>query len=93
MFGSDNRQYAQIAYTPVVCVDIGGNSDLVLHKRNGYLAHAFDTDDLAQGIEEILSDENYDAICQNARSEVVTKYHHSIVSPKYIELYKDIFTR
>lgn len=40
--------------TPVVAFDIGGMPDMIQHKYNGYLAEAFDTDDLAKGIAEVL---------------------------------------
>ena len=36
--------------TPVCCFDIGGNSDMVEHQVNGYLAKEKDNEDLAKGI-------------------------------------------
>jgi glycosyltransferase involved in cell wall biosynthesis len=36
--------------TPSVAFDIGGLRDLIDHQQTGYLARAFDTDELAQGI-------------------------------------------
>jgi len=76
--------------TPVIGFDIGGNSDMIIHKETGYLAKSFNTDDLACGIEWILTNENYDALCQNAREKVLKEFDSSIVAQKYIELYKEI---
>ena len=44
--------------TPVVAFDATGPSDIVDHKKTGYLAQPFDSSDLARGIEWILADEN-----------------------------------
>ncbi len=76
--------------TPVVAFDIGGNSDMIEHKKNGYLAKAFKTDDLANGIEWIINNENYEELCQNAREKVLKEFDSKIVAQKYIELYKEI---
>jgi glycosyltransferase involved in cell wall biosynthesis len=40
--------------TPVVAFDIGGLPDIVEHQKTGYLAKAFDTEDLAKGILRVL---------------------------------------
>jgi glycosyltransferase involved in cell wall biosynthesis len=40
--------------TPVVAFDIGGLPDIVEHQKTGYLAKAFDTEDLARGILWVL---------------------------------------
>ena len=76
--------------TPVVGFDIGGNSDMIEHQKNGYLAKPFDTDDLKDGIEWILNNENYDELCQNAREKVLKEFDSIIVAKQYIKLYKEI---
>ncbi len=79
--------------TPVVAFDIGGNSDMIEHKQNGYLALAFDTGDLADGIEWILYHDSYETVCQNAREKVVNEFDSSVVAKKYIELYEEILKK
>ena len=78
--------------TPVVGFDIGGNSDMVEHKVNGYLAKPFDTSDLSNGIEWILNNENYDELCQDAREKVLREFDSKLVAKKYIELYNSILS-
>lgn len=76
--------------TPVVAFDIGGNSDMIEHKINGYLAK--DYKDLAVGIEWILDlDEmNYRSLCDNSRKKVTQNFDSNIVSLQYIQTYKEI---
>jgi len=79
--------------TPVVCFNIGGNSDMVIHKENGYLAEPFNTTDLANGIEWVLNTPNYKDLCKNAREKVVKEFDSKIVAKKYIALYNSILSK
>lgn len=76
--------------TPVVAFDIGGNSDIINHLQVGYLAKAFDTNDLSYGIEWILNNLEYAKLCQNARKKVLNKFSSEIIVNEYISLYKEI---
>ena len=79
--------------TPVVAFDIGGNSDMIEHQINGYLAQPFDTNDLAKGIEWALNAPNYQELCDNARNKVLTHFDSQLVAKQYITLYKEILAR
>lgn len=76
--------------TPVVCFDIGGNSDMVEHKINGYLVKPFDAKDLARGIDWVLYNEKYIELCESSRVKVLEKFENSIVAKEYIGLYSSI---
>lgn len=76
--------------TPVVCFDIGGNNDMIEHKKNGYLAKPFDSTDLANGIDWVLNTSNYNELCQNARDKVIQDFDSKKIVKKYIKLYKEI---
>lgn len=76
--------------TPVVGFDIGGNSDMIEHTKNGYLAKPFDTTDLKDGIEWVLNTENYNELCVNAREKVMREFDSKVVAGKYISLYEQI---
>ena len=76
--------------TPVVAFDVGGNSDMIKHQINGYLAKPFDTTDLANGIEWVLNNPNYNDLCKNAREKVIREFDSVVVAKKYIKLYKEV---
>jgi len=76
--------------TPVVAFNVGGNSDMIEHLKNGYLAKPFDTDDLKNGIEWVLNTVKYDELCKNAREKVLREFDSKIVAKKHIELYKEL---
>ncbi|MCT7520530.1 glycosyltransferase family 4 protein [Aliarcobacter cryaerophilus] len=76
--------------TPVIGFDIGGNSDMIEHKLNGYLAKPFESKDLAFGIEWVLNNENYEKFCIKAREKIVQEFNSKIVSEKYIKLYNKV---
>lgn len=73
--------------TPVVAFNIGGNADMIEHLKVGYLANAFDSDDLAYGIEWVIDNPNYDELCQNARKKIMIEFDNIVVAKKYIDLY------
>ncbi len=78
--------------TPVVAFDIGGMTDMIVHKKNGYLAKAFDIFDLLNGIEWALYNDNIIQVSENARNTVISKFENSNVAKQYIEIYKKIIS-
>lgn len=78
---------------PVVAFDIGGNSDMIDHMHNGYLAQPFDTNDLAHGINWILNNKKIDEIKKNARKKVEKEFNSYHVAERYVTLYKKLIRR
>lgn len=76
--------------TPVVAFDIGGNSDMIDHRQNGYLVKAFDTADLARGMEWVLENSSNKQLSEYARKKVLDNFSYDVVVSKYIELYRKI---
>lgn len=76
--------------TPVVGFNIGGNSDMIGHKTNGYLADPSDILDLANGIDWVIKYSNYNELSQNARQTIVNKFSIENVAEKYKNLYSKI---
>jgi len=76
--------------TPVAAFNIGGSSDMIDHKQNGYLAKSIDNDDLAQGINYCLDNNIDNKLSETARKKVVTNFKQEIVANSYVELYMKI---
>ncbi|MCI5149796.1 MAG: glycosyltransferase [Candidatus Electrothrix sp. MAN1_4] len=76
--------------TPVVAFDVGGNSDLIEHQKTGYLATPFDADELACGIDWVLTTENYSELSTNSRNKVLREFDSPFVARRYIQLYQDM---
>lgn len=72
--------------TPVVAFDIGGNSDLLTHKENGYLAK--NTQDLSMGIQWCQN--NLKHLSKSARKSITENFDYTLVAKRYIEIYKTI---
>lgn len=79
--------------TPVVAFDIGGNSDLINHQVNGYLAEPYSTADLAKGIDWVLQHQSPDKLANNARQKVLENFESSLVATKYIDLYREVLSK
>ena len=45
-------------------------------------------EDLKNGIEWILNNDNYQALSKNAREKVIKHFSEEVLTPKFIELYK-----
>lgn len=76
--------------TPVCCFDIGGNSDMVEHQVNGYLAKEKDSDDLAKGIQWCLAHNKDSSLSTAARKKVMDNYTIEHVGKQYANLYESI---
>lgn len=76
--------------TPVVAFNIGGNSDMIDHQQNGYLAQAYDTDDLEAGIGWCLENNEANSLGKEARQKVLNNFRIEDVTKQYIDLYKSL---
>ena len=78
---------------PVVAFNIGGNSDMIEHKKNGYLAEAIIPKDMAFGIEWVLKNNKFQKLSNNSRNKVIKEFDEGVVSKKYISLYERILEK
>lgn len=76
--------------TPVCCFNIGGNSDMVMHKENGYLAKEKDDEDLANGIVWCLENNKDNILGCKGRESVIDRFAVDVIAKQYIDLYKNI---
>jgi len=75
--------------TPVVGFNIGGNSDMIVHQHNGYLARKLDTQDMAAGIHFCLHN---DELSVAARNKVLDCFNAKLVGQKYMSVYETSMT-
>ena len=76
--------------TPVVAFNIGGNSDMIEHKQNGYLAKEKDDADLAQGILWCMENNPDNCLGKAGRKKVLENFTPEIVSQQYKTLYESV---
>ena len=74
--------------TPVAAFRIGGNSDMIDHKQNGYLAEPINPEDLAAGIAWCLDNNADGELSRNARKKVEENYSIERVGERYRDLYE-----
>ena len=77
---------AMACQTPCVGFDVGGISEMIDHKENGYVAQYRDADDLAEGLAYVL--QNADALGARCREKVIREYSEDAVAEKYIKIYE-----
>ena len=75
--------------TPVIAFDTCGLPDIVQHQQTGYLARAFDTEELARGIQWVLADRTRHAVLSaNARRDAVARFSYPVVAEQYLRVYQ-----
>jgi len=78
--------------TPVVAFDIGGNSDMLEHKINGYLVKPFDVSELAEGIHWCIENNINNKLGDNGRKKVLDNFRIEDVASQYEKLYRSIIS-
>lgn len=77
--------------TPCVGFEIGGIPEMIDHKKNGYVAKYKDAEDIARGIDWVLSAKDDLGIV--ARKKVLATYAEPVVVKQFIELYQTLLTQ
>ena len=72
--------------TPSVIFENNGISEIIEHKKNGYVAKNLDVKDYAKGIKWILEEFNP----ANVRENVKERFDINKISDKYFQLYKSL---
>ncbi len=75
---------------PVVAFNIGGNSDMIDSKQNGYLAQKEDSEDFAKGIQWCLDHNRDNKLGKSAREKVLNCYTVEKVAGQYQKLYSTL---
>lgn len=75
---------------PAVSFDNSGQTDIINHLENGYLAKYKDTDDLATGIKWVIDNREPLRLNEACIRKVHDCYKESIIAKKYIALYQSL---
>ena len=76
---------------PSVAFDVGGISEMIEHKKNGYLAKAGDVGDLAHGIAWLLEDKGrWLSLSHQAREKATAEFDISLIADKYKHIYHNL---
>lgn len=76
--------------TPCAAFAVGGLPDMIEHKKNGWLAQAFDCADLAEGIGWLMRYPEQDQLRRAAREKAVLGYSSAAMGDRYMALYEDV---
>jgi glycosyltransferase involved in cell wall biosynthesis len=76
---------------PCVAFNIGGMPDLIKHKQNGYLAHPYEIEDFAQGINWVLDDcVRWQKLSEASRSKAEQEFSLTLQASRYRDLFREI---
>jgi len=76
--------------TPCVGFRTGGIPEMIDHKKNGYIAHYKDPEDLAKGILWVIENREKGNLSGACRDKVLSNYSEAVVAKKYIDLYNNL---
>lgn len=73
---------------PVVAFDVGGTSDIVVHKETGYLATPYMADELIDGVEWCIK--NQKELSNNCLKKAEKDFDSEKIINEYINVYKSV---
>lgn len=74
--------------TPVVSFNVGGSSDIVVHKETGWLATPYKSDELVEGIEWCIN--NIEELSKNCIKKSINEFNKDDIIQKTVELYSKV---
>ena len=72
---------------PCIGFKVGGIPEEIDHQKNGYVAEYRNAEDLARGIDWVLTEADYEALSRNAVHKVAQNYSQQSVAMKYLDVY------
>ena len=72
---------------PCIGFKVGGIPEEIDHQKNGYVAEYRNAEDLARGINWVLTEADYEALSRNAVHKVAQNYSQQSVAMKYLDVY------
>ena len=76
--------------TPIICTDVGGAKDYLIHKKNSYIIKPLDAEELLSAIEYLMNNSAKREELRHNALEEITNHDWSTIGPKYLEIYNKI---
>ena len=76
--------------TPVVAFDIGGMPDMITHQETGFLAKAYDAEQLLDGIRWVLTEPDQVGLRKKCRKSAREKFDETEVAKAYQKIYRRV---
>lgn len=76
--------------TPVIAFHTGGLPDIIEHQCTGYLAKAFETEDLAHGIAWVLAHGEIGELSNQALERAKARFAASLIAEQYRTVYQKV---
>lgn len=96
LFPSDMDNSAMViqeflaARRPAVVFAVGGNVDMVHHKKSGYLAPPYDVEELARGLKWYHSEADKEAVRQYCGERAIALHDPLMTVESYLKLYEQV---
>ncbi|GGD42036.1 glycosyl transferase [Emticicia aquatilis] len=76
--------------TPAVGFEVGGIPEMIEYPNTGFLAKYKSAESLAEGMQWVLFEANYEELSKNARQKVLDNYSEKVVIEQYLGVYRNL---
>jgi len=83
---------AMACHTPVICTDVGGGKEVLIHLQNVYLIKPKNSDELLNGIIKLISNQNKRKDLAASAFELIQKYDWTSIGNSYLKLYDELIS-
>ena len=84
---------AMTCQIPVICFNETSASEIIDHKKNGYIVDSINSDDLKEGIEWLSNFQNNKFKSNENINEKIKLFDSNIIAQKYIDLYEEVLKK
>lgn len=80
--------------TPVVASNIGGISEVIMNRKNGYLIEKGNFNQIVQAIDKIWTNQShYNWLCKNSRELVLKKFNRKRQFNQFLQTFREIVNK
>ncbi len=76
--------------TPAIATDVGGNSEVVVSGKNGFLIPPKEPQKIVEAMQTLLaSGQDLEEYCKNSRDTILKQYSWSTISSKILKIFRE----